>query len=101
VSDAAKISEEGQEWVPATHDGRTTALSAGAADRFQRPESYTANLQRQNSILRSEVTELHQQVRDLQLALVVEKALGAVDSRMRYLPSSGPVGSVAPTRKRP
>lgn len=65
-----------------------------AVDGFDSPESDTAVLQRQNSALQSEVAQLHQQVRDLQLALVIEKALGVVNSKVRLLPSSG--GSVTP-----
>jgi hypothetical protein len=76
-----------REWHQATVLTRTV-------DIFESPESYTAVLQRQNVALQSEVTQLHQQVRDLQLALVIEKALGMVNSKVRLLPGSA--GLVAP-----
>jgi len=68
-------------------------LLGGSPAEMAGHEHETA-MQRQNVTLQSEVTQLHQQVRDLQLALVIEKALGLVNSKVRLLPSSA--GLVAP-----
>ena len=100
MSNSAKSSGEVQASVLAAHDGRTDTVPL-RADRFQRPESYTATLQRQNATLHGEVADLHGQVRDLQLALVIEKALGAMNSRVRRPPSPSPTVTVTPTKEPP
>jgi hypothetical protein len=74
-------------------------VPAQTTGRFERRETQKATLQRQNVALQIEVAQLHLQVRDLQLALVIEKALGAVNSRRSHLPSLGSVEAMAELRK--
>ena len=57
-------------------------------------------MQRQKVALQIEVAQLHLRVRDLQLALVVEKALGVVNSRVRFLPEAGSVEAASEPRKK-
>jgi hypothetical protein len=74
-------------------------VPAPTAGGFERRETQKAALQRQNVALQIEVAQLHLQVRDLQLALVIEKALGVVNLRMSHLPSLGLVETRAELRK--
>ena len=99
MSDTVTDLSTSQASAVAPHDGLMPTALAHAADRFQRPESYTSALQRQNVALQDQVAELHQQVRNLQLALVVEKALGVMNMRTRFLPGPGLGAAVALTRK--
>jgi hypothetical protein len=74
-------------------------VPAQTTGRFEPRETQKATLQRQNVALQIEVAQLHLQVRDLQLALVIEKALGAVNLRRGHLPSLGSVDAMAELRK--
>ena len=100
MSHSTRSFDEHEASAVASPDGQMAVTLPQAVDRFQRPESYTATLQKQNAALQCEVAYLHQQVRDLQLALVVEKTLGALNMRIRSLPSPGPLLVAATLRKR-